>query len=192
MEEKSDKRERILDAAQSVFSRKGYHQARVEEIAVLADVGKGTVYEYFSSKLELFQQMFIRVIDRYSKTMSGVFSNNECVTDRIRKMFKFHLQFAIDNREFVLVSFGDIGSVDEELHQWMLSSRNKKVDTLRVIVQEGIDRGEFRNVDPAVVAHMIAGIIQALTIPIILGEKLEQTEVMAESAADVLFRGICI
>ncbi|MGE5507970.1 MAG: TetR/AcrR family transcriptional regulator [Chitinophagales bacterium] len=48
---------RILDAAYRVFSEKGYHEARVEEIAELAGVAKGTVYLYFSSKQELYLAM---------------------------------------------------------------------------------------------------------------------------------------
>ncbi|MDH7498134.1 MAG: helix-turn-helix domain-containing protein, partial [Syntrophomonadaceae bacterium] len=57
MEERKEKRQLILEAAARVFSQRGYHQAKVEEIAAAAGVGKGTVYEYFDSKLELFQQM---------------------------------------------------------------------------------------------------------------------------------------
>ncbi|MGL5512818.1 MAG: TetR/AcrR family transcriptional regulator, partial [Sporomusa sp.] len=41
------KRQQILDAAHTVFSRKGYHRATVDEIISLADTGKGTVYNYF-------------------------------------------------------------------------------------------------------------------------------------------------
>ena len=54
-----NKRQRIINGAIAVFSRKGFYKATIEEIAEQADVGKGTVYEYFSSKKELFQEMFL-------------------------------------------------------------------------------------------------------------------------------------
>ena len=47
MEVKKGKRELILEAAINVFSTKGYHNTRMEEIASQAGVGKGTIYEYF-------------------------------------------------------------------------------------------------------------------------------------------------
>ncbi|NLU48034.1 MAG: helix-turn-helix transcriptional regulator [Syntrophomonadaceae bacterium] len=49
------KREAIIQAALQVFSEKGYHNARMEEVATVAGIGKGTIYEYFDSKLQLFQ-----------------------------------------------------------------------------------------------------------------------------------------
>ncbi|ERL18654.1 transcriptional regulator, TetR family [Acidaminococcus sp. BV3L6] len=42
------KNERILRAAEAVFSKKGYRQATLDEIVKIADTGKGTVYKYFN------------------------------------------------------------------------------------------------------------------------------------------------
>ena len=44
------KNERILRAAEAVFSKKGYRQATLDEIVKIADTGKGTVYKYFNNK----------------------------------------------------------------------------------------------------------------------------------------------
>ena len=52
----SDKEQAIIAAAQRIFALHGYSQARVEDIAQAAGVGKGTVYEYFSSKQAVFEQ----------------------------------------------------------------------------------------------------------------------------------------
>lgn len=43
------KNERILRAAEAVFSKKGYRQATLDEIVKIADTGKGTVYKYFNT-----------------------------------------------------------------------------------------------------------------------------------------------
>ncbi|MDT3700857.1 MAG: TetR/AcrR family transcriptional regulator, partial [Thermincola sp.] len=67
----SDKRKKILKAAVKVFSQKGFHAAKVDEIAQLADVGKGTVYEYFSSKEEVFQEMFKAGMQFYVENISN-------------------------------------------------------------------------------------------------------------------------
>ena len=48
------KNERILRAAEAVFSKKGYRQATLDEIVKIADTGKGTVYKYFNNKENLF------------------------------------------------------------------------------------------------------------------------------------------
>ena len=55
---KEKKKQRIVNSANKIFARDGYFNAKVEEIAIVADVGKGTIYEYFSSKDELFLNVF--------------------------------------------------------------------------------------------------------------------------------------
>ena len=52
--DKNKKRREILQAAMRVFARDGYHRARIEAVAEEAKIGKGTVYEYFRSKTDLF------------------------------------------------------------------------------------------------------------------------------------------
>ena len=52
-----NKREKILLAAQELFSEKGFHETTVEEIARQANVAKGTVYIYFDSKEQLFKEV---------------------------------------------------------------------------------------------------------------------------------------
>ncbi len=52
--DKNKKRREILQAAMKVFARDGYHRARIEAVAEEAKIGKGTVYEYFRSKTDLF------------------------------------------------------------------------------------------------------------------------------------------
>jgi TetR/AcrR family fatty acid metabolism transcriptional regulator len=53
-----DKRRVLLDAAVRVFARKGYHQARVGDIAEEAGVAHGLLYHYFSSKEEVLETIF--------------------------------------------------------------------------------------------------------------------------------------
>jgi AcrR family transcriptional regulator len=54
-----DKKEReILEAAAAVFAEQGFRTTRVADVAERAGIGKGTVYEYFRSKEDLFLRLF--------------------------------------------------------------------------------------------------------------------------------------
>lgn len=59
------KRRQIMDAAVDVFSRKGYHGTRMEEVADLAGVAKGTVYLYFPSKDALLREIVRAAVETY-------------------------------------------------------------------------------------------------------------------------------
>ena len=50
----NSRKARILQAAEEVFSKRGYTQATLDEIIKVADTGKGTVYKYFGNKENLF------------------------------------------------------------------------------------------------------------------------------------------
>ena len=56
---KVERRRAILDAARRVFTRQGYTATRMIDVAVDAKVGKGTLYEYFSSKEDLFSTLVL-------------------------------------------------------------------------------------------------------------------------------------
>ena len=56
--DKAAKRQEILEAAIAVFAEKGYHAAKMADIAVEAGMGKGTLYEYFSTKEALPKEIF--------------------------------------------------------------------------------------------------------------------------------------
>ena len=55
---RTDKKNRIIEAAVMVFAQKGYASATIADIAARAEIGKGTIYEYFTSKEDLFFAVF--------------------------------------------------------------------------------------------------------------------------------------
>jgi AcrR family transcriptional regulator len=65
----ADKRRVLLDAAVRVFARKGYHEARVGDIAEEAGVAHGLLYHYFASKEEVLETIFR---DTWSELLAAV------------------------------------------------------------------------------------------------------------------------
>lgn len=189
-EERTDKRTRILEAALVIFSRKGYYPAKVEEIAEQAGVGKGTVYEYFPSKLILFQEMFLMVMDRYRQQLSTALEEDAPIRTRIRDMFEMHLRFVVENREFTLVTFYEIGGWDEELLAWMYDMRRQKIDYLKALYQEGVTRGEFRQGNPALAASVLASLLHGMVDPVILDNEPCEPAAWADETAEMFFAGI--
>jgi len=56
--DKSAKRLEIVRSAADVFARTGYHETKMQDIATAADIGKGTIYEYFRTKEQLFLAVY--------------------------------------------------------------------------------------------------------------------------------------
>lgn len=65
-----NRKKTILQAAGQVFARKGYASTRIIEVAEAASVGKGTIYEYFRSKEELFFAVFEEMMHEAGASVS--------------------------------------------------------------------------------------------------------------------------
>ncbi len=63
--EKQMRQQEILQAARQIFLQKGYHEATLEEIARQAEFGKGTIYNYFSSKEDLLFALVDQMMDNF-------------------------------------------------------------------------------------------------------------------------------
>lgn len=68
-EAKEAKRQLLIRAAIEVFSQKGFHETKMQDIADFAAVGKGTLYEYFETKEDLFLAVYDSWIDEYEADM---------------------------------------------------------------------------------------------------------------------------
>lgn len=193
-DEKKVKRENILQAAARVFSEKGYHQARMEEIAAQAGVGKGTVYEYFASKLVLFQEMFETLMGRWFAELYGTeVLLGGPVAEWLRRILVVHLEFINRNAHLARVTFVDSYGVDPELDQWMYEQRQKKMQRMEQLFREGMRRGEFRDdIDAAFLVQIFTGVLGSVIVPVLMEGIEIDAAATANRVLEVLLHGIAV
>jgi TetR/AcrR family fatty acid metabolism transcriptional regulator len=184
-----NKRDIIIDAAIQVFSQKGYHNTRMEEIALAAGIGKGTIYEYFDSKLQLFQEMLGRSLETYYSSMSSEELDQLSIEERLHFMFETHLKFCYDNRELTKILFWD-DVFDEELKEWSYKIHKEKENRMEALIKEGITRGEVRNLDTKLVTSMITGALQSLWFPLVLENWQIDPKEVSGQLTDIIMHGV--
>lgn len=185
-----NKRELIITAGIQVFSKKGYHHTKMEDIAVAAGIGKGTIYEYFNSKLQLFQEIMEASLRQYHESISIERISQMSLQERIQVLTEGHFRFCQQNMELSRILFWDSEIFDTELKEWFYSKRKEKEGTLQKIIEEGIRRGELREVDAKLVTLMIGGVLGQIWVPIVIeGWQVEATTV-AQQITDLIMRGI--
>lgn len=190
IDDKKGKRELILDAAVKVFSRQGYHEARMEDIAQETGIGKGTIYEYFSGKLELFQEMLIRCRGIYYNSLLAGDAESLSFRERLKLIFVSHINFCLENKELTRVVFWDTKVMDEELKAWSYEKRKEKESMLTELIVKAVQNGEIRAVDPEVLTMMITGILGAVWGPLAIENREIEAESLAEKITDLVFDGI--
>jgi AcrR family transcriptional regulator len=73
-------RDQILDAAERMFARVGYHEASLREIAELVEFSVGAVYGFFASKDDIYREIFLRRATEFLPRMQDVLSSERTPT----------------------------------------------------------------------------------------------------------------
>jgi AcrR family transcriptional regulator len=154
----------LLDAALAVFVEKGFAAARAEEIAARAGVSKGTLYLYFDSKEDLLQTLIAerfssRIDMRAHQLATSAGASGELLRHTLTA-WRFLLEEGQAGGIFKLV-LTEVHHFPGLADFWTREVMDPARALISRIVLRGIDRGEFRPIDPDVVAH-------ALMLPIVM------------------------
>ncbi|WP_028308079.1 TetR/AcrR family transcriptional regulator [Desulfitibacter alkalitolerans] len=191
--ESSGKREQILEAAIKVFACKGFYHARVEEIAIEAKIGKGTVYEYFKSKQDLFQEMFKYIHNLYLEKIMADIEKRYTFKEKVSYILEAHLRFILEHKEMAQVFLAEHPPLDDDFKKWFLDLEKQKLQFLQNNVIDGIKRDELKDLDPSLIARIIAGVISYFgSCTILNGLETADGDLTALSAdtIELLYSGI--
>lgn len=163
----SDKRTSIVEAAIRVFARKGLEKGKIADVAEEAGIGKGTVYEYFTSKEEIFSAIEMSVMgemmEQFERLMTGSLSPSK------------RIQLIMEEGTDVIFSMGDAVLIITEL--WAQNARghwhgleesslvnmyDRFRDRIKSLLREGISTGEFRRMNVDGVATLILAFMDGL------------------------------
>ena len=100
---KEDKRDRIREAAIRVFSEKGFHEARAEEIAHLAGVAVGTIYNYFKNKEDILLDIFATEFEQRRRFYGRLQASGLPVVEQVRRILEEHFAGLGKRRELMKV-----------------------------------------------------------------------------------------
>jgi AcrR family transcriptional regulator len=87
MAEKNQKKKDILKAAKTLFREKGFHNTKMEEIALNAGVGKGTLYEYFNSKQDIFDEFCIENVNLMKESIEEISNKDTKFKEKLAEIF---------------------------------------------------------------------------------------------------------
>lgn len=119
--------EEILDAALAVFSKAGFHKARIEDIAERAGVAKGTVYLYFPGKKELFCALIERTTENHLRTVESLLEGPGAIAGRLVLVAGEHLSFFASGKETAGLNILNAVRSDADLEKKMLTYRDRYV-----------------------------------------------------------------
>lgn len=159
MENRKSKREAIIFSALEIFERDGFHKAKVEDIAKGANVGKGTIYEYFDSKRDLFYQMVKSMMDKYFDLVQNVVEENIDPISKLHNLVKLQLELTSKhaNLGHIIQVEAIKSGIRKDLKLVFIEFRRKQINIVEKILEEGIEAKLFKKVNTYMAALFFLG-----------------------------------
>jgi len=180
-----DKRRLLLDAAVRVFARKGYHAARVGDIAEEAGVAYGLLYHYFSSKEEVLRNVFRETWRALIATIESVERGEDTPREQLRKVAEILLRSWKRDPDLVRVLVLEVtrsqllaGEMDEIVASFSV---------IQAIVERGQADGSLRDdLDARLASYVFYGAIDELLTGWVLGRLPDSNEDLARAERTVV------
>lgn len=189
---KREREECILEAAATVFASKGYHRATIREIAELADVGEGTIYNYFDNKFDLLIGMVARLaeVDRLpAELLQGDQGNvrNVIITTFAQRLGRLEQAEGMI-RAILPEVFYNPDLRERFYRQYML----RVAALLERYMQAQVHLGRMRAVNVSLTVRMLQGMFLGLLIMRILGDEPVRAgwSEVPEALARLVFDGL--
>jgi AcrR family transcriptional regulator len=162
--DKNSTKDRILDAALSVFSSKGYYDTKLDEIAEESQSSKGSIYFHFPNK----EKLFIALVDQFANVLER--NVTQAIASEPKGMGRVRLALAsvLDTfgkyrrpAKILLVQAVGLGTVFEKKR---MEVTDRFAALIKSYLDEAIEIGEIEAVDTEVVAHAWMGAIYNVVI----------------------------
>jgi len=157
-----DRRQEILNAATKSFSLYGYKATTMDQVARLANVGKGTIYTFFKNKEELFDEIITKLITDMEQAASNAIDEDKSFQENVHQALYKMLEFRLEH-QLTIKLFQE----DRDIGTPIVQEVMKKVEqSILVFIQEkierAIDKGEIKKCDPEITAFVLLKLYVAL------------------------------
>ncbi len=168
-EYKEAAKEKIIQCAFQVFTKKGYQTTTMDDIAKEVGVSKAALYQYFKNKKELLNEIVLsyhnmfRELLRTALERQGFNSLEEEIQGALLKKYRLHHEML-----FEVIA---IAAHDEEIKQSLKSEYEKDTELLKGLIQKQIDSSKFvTKIDSETLAQLFIALYVGMAMKVIMGD----------------------
>ncbi len=175
----------LLDAAEDVFGRKGFHETTLKEVAELAEFSVGSVYSFFENKDDLFRQIFVRRGDEFMPLIRALVGSKRKPLEQLHDLVDFEIGYFRKNprfgRLFLNFSSATLQSSDRLADELMMGNYDESMKLQADLFRRGQKSKQFIAGDPWVLARLLSGLMAAYQAvdPLVMSDEPDQTERMS-------------
>jgi AcrR family transcriptional regulator len=186
----------ILDAAEVIFVRDGYHAAKMTDIAEQAGFSTGSLYTYFNGKEEIFQTMIAERFGVLYQLLEAELDRAGSFFELIARLATIYAEFMDERRTFMRIIHAAypvviIGpSAHAQLGDVALESYQRFAELLERVVARGIAEEVLRDLPPREMASLFLGMMDAANQLWLLQDPPSSFAEKVPMVLDVLLNGV--
>jgi AcrR family transcriptional regulator len=181
--------QQIVDTSAHVFARSGYHGTGIVELCEANRLGKGALYHYIGSKEELLAAIHDRVMDEVSAGADRVVAAGGAPSERLAALGEALLDVIHRYPDHVWVFLHEFPALTGERARRFRARRRAYEAQVETVLRDGVDSGEFRDLDPWLAARAWLGMHNYTYLWLRREGRLSAADV-ATSFAELFLRGV--
>jgi len=187
-----ERKSQILNAAEGIFTKKGFDEARMDDIAVKTGLSKGTLYLYFKSKDDLIIAILDRIFQREFRQLENLQQGELSATETIWKLTEMLTKDIMGILRLVPIvyEFLALAFRNKYVQQALKKYINRYLDILVPIIEHGIEAGEFRALDAREVAVAMGAMIEGTLLLWVYDKSLVEPDYHIRSGMKLLLEGV--
>lgn len=156
------KRDVIISRSAGLFRAKGYASSSMRELAELLGVEAPSLYNHIGGKGELLQQICTKVALQFNNQMEEVNAGAASSSAKIESLIRFHIWMMMEHYDEVYVSNHDWRYLNEPYLAKFLAQRKIYEGKFIAIINDGIIKGDLKNLNPFVAVLTILSAVRGL------------------------------
>jgi AcrR family transcriptional regulator len=172
-----ENRKFILSAAEEVFAKNGYSHTSMDDIAGEAQFSKATLYRYYRSKAEIFAAVIMESFQEALRGFTRIKQKDTDAETKLREIIHYTLSYYKKKESFARIFVMERSAMKKalnlDIHDHMMPTIDKQAlpqefrqiittfhQSMNSILQEGMDSGVFRRMDPAEAGYILGALLR--------------------------------
>jgi AcrR family transcriptional regulator len=179
-EHKEQRRREILEHALAVFSEKGYHAAKVEDIVTRAGVARGTFYLYFEDKRATFAELLDGFVARLREAILRI-DPRGLIRDQLKANVERSIDLLVAERGLAKILLSHAQGIDPEFDRRLLEFYDAIADMLERALALGQRMGIVRSCDSRLASYALLGMVREVVWRmVVLGYDVDRTKLSGQ------------
>ncbi|MEM8526464.1 MAG: TetR/AcrR family transcriptional regulator [Bacteroidota bacterium] len=144
-------KQKIQDAAARLFRKKGYNGTSMKDIAQAVDIKAASIYNHFSSKQELLQNLLFDMANFFVKGMKEITTSTLNTEQQLEQLITLHIRATVEHTNAVALIAGEWIHLEEVTKMEYIQLRDQYENEFEALINKGKEEGKFVDVDTEII-----------------------------------------